>query len=130
MSWFFCFLIFGILGRGLGIKPCPSKCICEKGTVDCSGLGLTEVPRHIPKTAQSLWVSTISRSRAAKDTEFKLFSILIMFTQRNCEASQFFFMNSVSSRCRIEFSAPCTNLNSSSSAVSVAAFPACMNVIA
>ena len=57
MSWFFCFLIFGILGRGVwSIKPCPSRCICERGTVDCSGLGLTEVPPNIPRTTQSLWV--------------------------------------------------------------------------
>ena len=61
MSWFFCYLIFGIVGRGvLTAKPCPSRCACEKDFVDCSGLGLTKVPSDVPKTTQSLWVCKIT----------------------------------------------------------------------
>ena len=98
MSWFFCFLIFGILGRGVwSIKPCPSRCICERGTVDCSGLGLTEVPPNIPRTTQSLWVYKKSR------LELKL--IFYFNHVQNCESSFFSFEFCFPSRCWIKFSA-------------------------
>ena len=50
------FIISIFLSRVLIAVSCPRKCHCEGTLVDCSGVGLSEVPKFIPLNTQSLLV--------------------------------------------------------------------------
>uniref|UniRef100_A0A8C1RKM4 LRRNT domain-containing protein n=2 Tax=Cyprinus carpio TaxID=7962 RepID=A0A8C1RKM4_CYPCA len=71
-------------------SACPVPCLCQHGPLlNCSSLGLTEVPTHIPATAVSLNISN-NALRSLAPLSFghvKLKGLLHLWVGSNCDCN-------------------------------------------
>ncbi|XP_072413292.1 slit homolog 1 protein-like isoform X2 [Chiloscyllium punctatum] len=58
--------IFLLTACRICTSGCPSLCICTGTTVDCHGLGLTAVPKNIPRSAERLELNGNNITRISK----------------------------------------------------------------
>ncbi|CAB1332088.1 unnamed protein product, partial [Coregonus sp. 'balchen'] len=60
-QWMFCAAVLLLLIQGLQCSPtppaCPEPCLCQRGLLNCSSIGLSQAQQHIPSTVTELDLS-------------------------------------------------------------------------
>ena len=83
LFWWLCLLLQTNAAAGCSGEACEKPCACVNGDVECNDKGITQVPCHIPASADGIYLSNNSIHTIAPGDLSKLGALQYIFMDHN-----------------------------------------------